>query len=95
MQWDTYILHGYRAQLNSFERCFWSLFYLHNESVNTWSHLVSGLYFLILLLAIDYWITQVPLEVPVVDIVAIQTYVAGTAGCLIFSVSFYSSPWEV
>ncbi|KAB8072368.1 hemolysin-III related-domain-containing protein [Aspergillus leporis] len=89
MQWDTYILHGYRAQLNSFERCFWSLFYLHNESVNTWSHLVPGLYFLILLLAIDYWITQVPLEVPVVDIVAIQTYVAGTAGCLIFSVTAY------
>lgn len=88
MQSDPYILHGYRGQLDSYGQCFWSLFYLHNESVNTWSHIIPGMYFLTLLLAIDYWIIQLPLEVPVMDILAIQTYVAGTAGCLIFSVSF-------
>jgi adiponectin receptor len=87
MQWDPYILHGYRAQLDSFEQFFWSCLYLHNDSVNTWSDLIPGMYFLTLLLAIDYWTIQLPLEVPVMDILAIQTYVAGTVGCLIFSVS--------
>ncbi|KAF7181249.1 hypothetical protein CNMCM7691_000467 [Aspergillus felis] len=91
MQWDPYILRGYRAQLDSYEQCFWSLFYLHNESVNTWSHMIPGMYFLTLLLAIDYWIIQLPLEVPVIDILAIQTYVAGTAGCLIFSAAFHAT----
>ena len=87
MQWDPYIQRGYRTQLNSFKRCFWSLFYLHNESINTWSHVLAGIYFLAVLLATDYWIAQLGLNVPLPDIIAIQTYVAGTAGCLIFSVS--------
>lgn len=87
MQWDPFIQRGYRTQLNSFKRCFWSLFYLHNESINTWSHVLAGIYFLAVLLATDYWIAQLGLKVPLSDILAIQTYVAGTAGCLIFSVS--------
>ncbi|OJJ96373.1 hypothetical protein ASPACDRAFT_34852 [Aspergillus aculeatus ATCC 16872] len=91
MQWDPYIKHGYRAQLNSFRRCFWSLFHLHNESVNTWSHILPGVYFLVILLAIDYWIAPLPFEVPLSDILAVQTYVAGTAGCLVFSATFHAT----
>lgn len=86
IQWDPYIQHGYRTQLNSFKQCFLSLFYMHNESVNTWSHIVLEISFLILLLAIDYWIAQLPFKVPFSDMLAIQSYVAGTAGCLVFSV---------
>lgn len=86
MQWDPYIRHGYRTQLNSFPKCFWLLFYLHNESINTWSHILPGIYFLALLLAIDHWALQFPFQVPLPDLFAIQAYVAGTAGCLIFSV---------
>ena len=90
MQWDPYIRHGYRAQLNSFTECFRLLFHLHNESVNTWSHMLPGLYFLILFLAIDYWALQLSFQVQLPVILAIQKYVAGTAECLIFSVSLYA-----
>ncbi|EIT82074.1 hemolysin-III related-domain-containing protein [Aspergillus flavus] len=91
MQWDPYIQHGYRTQLNSFKQCFLSLFYMHNESVNTWSHIVLEISFLILLLAIDYWIAQLPFKVPFSDMLAIQSYVAGTAGCLVFSAAFHTT----
>lgn len=87
MQWDPYISHGYRTQLNSFKECFRSLFYLHNESVNIWSHILPGLYFLALLLAIDYWALELPFQAPLSDIIAVQAYVAATVGCLMFSVS--------
>lgn len=87
MQLDPYIMYWYRPQLDSFEECFWSLFYLHNESINTWSHLLPGVYFIALLVMVEYWVSHLPFDVTLTDVLAIQTYIAGTAGCLIFSVS--------
>ena len=40
------ILTGYRPESGSFKRSFLSLFYLHNESVNIWSHLLGSAGFL-------------------------------------------------
>ena len=37
---NRFILSGYRGELNSFERCFRSLWYLHNETSNYTSVLV-------------------------------------------------------
>jgi adiponectin receptor len=42
---NAYILSGYRATSNSYWRSFQSLGYLHNESVNIWSHLLGALGF--------------------------------------------------
>ncbi|KAI9039418.1 hemolysin-III family protein [Aspergillus affinis] len=91
MQLDPYIMHWYRPQLDSFEDCFWSLFYLHNESINTWSHLLPGTYFVTLLLAVEYWVSHLPFDVTLADVLAIQSYIAGTAGCLIFSAVFHAT----
>ncbi|PLB52249.1 HlyIII-domain-containing protein [Aspergillus steynii IBT 23096] len=91
MQLDPYIVHWYRPQLDSFEECFWSLFYLHNESINTWSHLLPGAYFVALLLMVEYWVSHLPFNVTLADVLAIQTYIAGTAGCLIFSAVFHAT----
>lgn len=90
MQLDPYIRRGYRNQLNSFRRCFWSLFYLNNETVNIWSHALPGISFLDILLATDYWIAQSGPQVKASDLLAIQSYVAGDTGCLIFSVSLFT-----
>ena len=54
MKVDPYIKRGYRRELNSFTDCFWSLFYPHNELVNTWSHLLPAMCYLPLLLGIDF-----------------------------------------
>ncbi|KAL0936237.1 ADIPOR-like receptor SPBC12C2.09c [Colletotrichum truncatum] len=43
---NSYILSGYRPDSNSYIGSFKSLGYLHNESVNIWSHLLGALAFL-------------------------------------------------
>ena len=87
MQTDPYIKHGYRRELKSFGECCRSLFYPHNEFVNTWSHLLPAFFFLSLVLAADYHVLYGPTQVSWMDNLAIQLYVAGTAGCLFLSVS--------
>lgn len=47
-QWqhNKYILSGYRFLSSNYE-CFRSIFYIHNESGNIWTHLVGFFYFLV------------------------------------------------
>ena len=43
-----FVEEGFRAHPNmTTYKCFKSLFYLHNESTNIWSHLLPALYFLV------------------------------------------------
>lgn len=90
MQTDPYIRHGYRRELKSFRECCRSLFYPHNEFMNTWSHLLPALFFLGLVLAADYPVLYGRAQVSWIDNLAIQMYVGGTAGCLFLSVSVSS-----
>lgn len=41
---NEYILRGYRTNCSSFKNIFKSLFYIHNESVNVWSHIIGSLF---------------------------------------------------
>ena len=38
---NEFILHGYRINFNTKMKIFKSLFMLHNETVNVWSHLLG------------------------------------------------------
>ncbi|KAI1414846.1 HlyIII-domain-containing protein [Hypoxylon sp. FL1857] len=42
---NHFIVTGYRPDSNSYWRSFTSLFYVHNESVNIWTHLLGALFF--------------------------------------------------
>ncbi|KAL0472672.1 hemolysin-III related domain-containing protein [Neurospora intermedia] len=43
---DNHFIHsGYRRTSNSFQKSFWSIFYLHNEFVNIWTHLLGAISF--------------------------------------------------
>ena len=44
---NAYITSGYRQSRSSYMHSFQSLFYLHNESVNIWSHLLGALVFIV------------------------------------------------
>ncbi|KAL9123678.1 MAG: hypothetical protein Q9217_006914, partial [Psora testacea] len=87
MQSDPYIRRGYRRQLDSFSACFQSIFYLHNESVNIWSHILPTLFYLSVLLATDYSILHNGANLSTIDNTVIQTYVAGSIACLSFSLT--------
>ncbi|KAL2041640.1 hypothetical protein N7G274_005424 [Stereocaulon virgatum] len=89
MQSDPYIRRGYRRQLNSFSACLRSIFHLHNESVNIWSHLLPTLFYLSVLLATDYSILHNGIDISTADNAVIQTYVFGSITCLIFSAWFH------
>lgn len=92
MQTDPYIRRGYRRQLDSFEACLRSIFYLHNESVNIWSHLAPTLAYLVVLLATDISTLRDSktggVQLSAVDKAVLQTYTAASIACLIFSVYF-------
>lgn len=42
---NAYIHTGYRLHYN-FEQCFYSLFQLHNETINVWTHMIGALIFI-------------------------------------------------
>ena len=44
---ETFIKSEYRKHNSTFWQCLKSLFYLHNQSFNVWSHILVSLYFLV------------------------------------------------
>jgi len=49
-----YIKHGYRAHPHmTFEKCTKSIFMLHNETFNIWSHLLCAFFYLYQLLLLS------------------------------------------
>lgn len=46
---NKYILFGYRSQTNRLN-CFISIFNIHNETINIWTHMVSLIYFVYILI---------------------------------------------
>jgi len=86
MHKDVHITHGYRPATNSFRQCYHSLWYLHNESVNIWSHLATGIVFVALLVwsVLPDW--HGGYRFAESDLRALQAYLLGVTICLFFSV---------
>eukprot|EP00051_Salpingoeca_urceolata_P007684 m.99670 g.99670 ORF g.99670 m.99670 type:complete len:508 (-) comp15349_c0_seq4:192-1715(-) len=84
MQDNHHVHTGYRPEMLSFRRCLYSLVYVHNESVNIYSHLIGGLVFLLCamigLLCVDrHW----------ADHILMCTFHAGALTCLLGSAMFH------
>jgi len=87
MQKEAHILRGYRPELKSLRQCYHSLWYIHNETVNIWSHLLTGTAFL----AFFVWTLLPELHggytFSAGDLRTFQFYLLGTTLCLYLSVS--------
>lgn len=57
-QQNVDIKTGYRLNCNTLYKATKSLFMLHNESVNVWSHLFGAIFFIFLILYTSYFITN-------------------------------------
>lgn len=90
MKVDSHIKLGYRRQLDSFRDCFWSLFYLHNEFINIWSHLLPAIGYLVLLLKLDFETIHSGIKIPALDIAIFELCVISAVVCLLLSAIYHS-----
>jgi adiponectin receptor len=87
---NHYIISGYRPASASFQRSFASLGYLHNESVNIYSHLLGALGFSIAGLALYSVIEPRYESASSSDIIAFGCFFAGAAACMGMSATYHA-----
>lgn len=93
LQDNNYLLTGYRPPLNSFRACFESIFYIHTETVNIWTHLIGCVMFI--LLAINFYMKPLSFQ----DKLVFAPFFLGAILCLCLSflyhtLSCHSAPIE-
>uniref|UniRef100_A0A6I8PGJ2 Adiponectin receptor 2 n=1 Tax=Ornithorhynchus anatinus TaxID=9258 RepID=A0A6I8PGJ2_ORNAN len=86
---NDFLLHGHRPPMPSFRACFRSIFRLHTETGNIWSHLLGCLFFLVL--GIGYMFSpNTNFVAPVQERVVFGVFFLGAILCLSFSWLFHT-----
>jgi adiponectin receptor len=90
-QQDNHYIHsGYRPASHSFQKSFASLGYLHNESVNIYSHLAGAVIFSISGVVLYQVIRPRYESATSSDIIAFGCFFAGAALCLGMSATYHA-----
>ncbi|KAG0205913.1 hypothetical protein BGX28_002555 [Mortierella sp. GBA30] len=84
------IVTGYRRPTFSYRKALRSLGYLHNESVNIWSHLLGAVAFLIIAPISYFKIIGVLDTIHWTDVAVFYAFLAGAIICLSMSASFHT-----
>lgn len=87
---NHYIISGYRPASESFTKSFGSLGYLHNESVNIFSHLIPSIGSVVLAIALYRVVVPRYESITQGDILAFACFFAGAAFCLGMSATFHT-----
>lgn len=90
-QQDNHYIHsGYRAQSNSYLRSWKSLGYIHNETVNIYSHLLGAL--LAIVSGIALYLTLEPRYETATreDVLVLSCFFAGAVACLGMSATYHT-----
>lgn len=85
---NEHILSGYVGETNSLKECFSSLFYLHNESVNIYTHLIPAICFLLVLVFDKFGVTVFE-TTTLMDYLMIDLFFFGACTCLTLSSIFH------
>uniref|UniRef100_A0A3Q2XN11 Adiponectin receptor 2 n=1 Tax=Hippocampus comes TaxID=109280 RepID=A0A3Q2XN11_HIPCM len=86
---NDFLLHGHRPPMPSFRACFRSIFRIHTETGNIWTHLLGCLFFLCLGLMYMFR-PNMSFVAPVQEKVAIGMFFLGAILCLSFSWLFHT-----
>jgi adiponectin receptor len=90
-QQDNHYIHsGYRPASGSFYKSFSSLGYLHNESVNIYSHLIGAVFFSILGFVLYRVIRPRYDSATAGDVLAFSCFFLGAALCLGMSATYHA-----
>ncbi|SCU79522.1 LANO_0A06546g1_1 [Lachancea nothofagi CBS 11611] len=85
---NEHILSGYIFETKSFRSCIKSLFYLHNESVNIYTHLLPGICFFLVAIFNQYAIEHFE-TTRLIDYIMIDLFFLGGFICLMMSSLFH------
>ncbi|XP_069785282.1 adiponectin receptor protein 2-like [Narcine bancroftii] len=86
---NDFLLHGHRPPMPSFRACFFSIFRLHTETGNIWTHLLGFLFFLIF--GVGYMFQpNINFVAPVQEKVVLGLFFLSTVLCLCFSWVFHT-----
>ncbi|XP_067855799.1 adiponectin receptor protein 2-like [Heptranchias perlo] len=86
---NDYLLHGHRPPMPSFRACLRSIFRIHTETLNIWTHLIGCLFFLGL--GIFYMFRpNISFVAPVQEKVVFGAFFLGAILCLCFSWLFHT-----
>ncbi|KYM80866.1 hypothetical protein ALC53_08679 [Atta colombica] len=85
---DNDFLHaGHRPPLPSFYACFKSIFRIHTETGNIWTHLLGCVAFIGIAI---FFLTQPPIEIQLEEKLVFGTFFAGAIICLGMSFAFHT-----
>ncbi|KAM0555802.1 hypothetical protein ACHAPJ_006199 [Fusarium lateritium] len=87
---NAFILSGYRQSQGSYAHSFRSLFYLHNESVNIWTHLLGAIAFLASAAYVDRIVRPRYASASSADVVVFACFFGGAVLCLGMSATFHT-----
>lgn len=79
LQDNDYLLKGHRPELNSFANCFKSIFRIHTETGNIWTHLLGAISFIAIAV---YVITRPSLEIQWQEKIVFSTFFMAAIICL-------------
>ncbi|AMD20149.1 HCL002Cp [Eremothecium sinecaudum] len=85
---NEHIWHGYVIETKSFKGSLDSLFYLHNESVNIYSHLLPGLCFLFIFIFDKYFVHKFA-TTSLMDYIMLDIFFLGAFSCLALSSTYH------
>ncbi|XP_060632694.1 adiponectin receptor protein 2 [Anolis sagrei] len=86
---NDYLLHGHRPPMPSFRACFKSIFRIHTETGNIWTHLLGCVFFLCL--GIFYMFRpNMTFVAPLQEKVVVGVFFLGAILCLSFSWLFHT-----
>lgn len=83
---NDYLVKGHRPPLRSFAACFRSIFRIHTETGNIWTHLLGCIFFIFLT---SYFWSRPSVEVVWEKKLVFSAFFAGTILCLSFSSLFH------
>ncbi|KAJ5671549.1 hemolysin-III channel protein Izh2 [Penicillium longicatenatum] len=87
---NPYILTGYRPISNSTQTCLSSLFYLHNESINIYSHLIPAVAFLLAEWTLYHYLQMWYPHTPLQDQIILAFFLLTATICLGMSATFHT-----
>ncbi|KAF4460459.1 mPR-like GPCR [Fusarium albosuccineum] len=87
---NSFIRSGYRQSHGSYTHSLSSLFYLHNESVNIWSHLLGAAVFLVSAAYVDRVVRPRYASSSINDVVVFACFFGGAVLCLGMSATFHA-----